>query len=97
MVTQKQIAKAVGLDCSSVNKILNKTPYAVFRRKTVNHVLRVARRMGYDLKRPTKAALQAILLELFPESWLDSDLAEIRRVPIEKVKEIRRLLYKRSR
>jgi hypothetical protein len=51
MVTQVEIAKRVGLDVSSVNKILNRTPGPVFRKDTVQKVLRIAREMGYDFNR----------------------------------------------
>jgi hypothetical protein len=48
MVTQSQIARQVGLDVSSVNKILNGRPGVVFRKETVRKVIKVARRLGYD-------------------------------------------------
>lgn len=48
MATQVQIARKVGLDVSSVNKILNKRPHAVFRKETIRKVHKVARELGYD-------------------------------------------------
>jgi len=51
MVTQKQIARRVGLDVSSVNKILNRKPGPVFKPATIKKVLRTARELGYDLSR----------------------------------------------
>ena len=49
MVTQSQIARRVGLDVSSVNKILNRRKGPVFKRETVKEVFKVARELGYDL------------------------------------------------
>jgi len=51
MVTQVEIARRVGLDVSSVNKILNRRPGPVFRKETVQKVFRVARQLGYDFSR----------------------------------------------
>jgi len=51
MVTQVEIARRVGLDVSSVNKILNHRPGSVFRKETVKKVLKVAREMGYDFSK----------------------------------------------
>jgi transcriptional regulator with XRE-family HTH domain len=47
-VTQLDIAKQVGLDVSSVNKILNRRPGPVFKRETIKQVFKVARTLGYD-------------------------------------------------
>src|SRR5258707_6777533 len=58
MVTQIEIARQVGLDVSSVNKILNKTPGPVFRKTTIKHVFKVAKDMGYDFKRDSKPQLK---------------------------------------
>lgn len=48
MVTQLDIARRLGLDVSSVNKILNRKPGPVFRRETIRKVYKVARDLGYD-------------------------------------------------
>jgi len=45
--TQVEIARQVGLDVSSVNKILNRRSGAVFKQATVDKVFRVAKRLGY--------------------------------------------------
>jgi transcriptional regulator with XRE-family HTH domain len=47
-VTQLQIAREVGIDVSSVNKILNKSPGPVFKKETIRKVFRVARDLGFD-------------------------------------------------
>lgn len=47
-ITQVEIAQRVGLDVSSVNKILNKRKGPVFRKETIKKVLKVARDSGYD-------------------------------------------------
>src|SRR5688572_30606842 len=49
--TQVEIARQVGLDVSSVNKILNRRPGAVFKQTTVEKVFRVAKRLGYGIDR----------------------------------------------
>lgn len=51
MVTQVEIAQHVGLDVSSVNKILHRKPGPVFRKQTIQHVFRAARKLGYDFAR----------------------------------------------
>ena len=47
-VTQLDIAKRVGLDVSSVNKILNRRPGPVFKRETIKQVFKIARSLGYN-------------------------------------------------
>ncbi|HEV3026920.1 MAG TPA: hypothetical protein VG457_05065 [Planctomycetota bacterium] len=51
MVTQVQIARKVGLDVSSVNKILNKREGPRFRKDTIRKVFKVARELGFDFGR----------------------------------------------
>ena len=51
MATQQDIARLVGLDVSSVNKILNRKSGSVFRKETVKRVFRAARELGYDLQK----------------------------------------------
>jgi hypothetical protein len=51
VATQVEIARRVGLDVSSVNKILNRRPGATFNPATVEKVFRVAKRLGYSLER----------------------------------------------
>jgi transcriptional regulator with XRE-family HTH domain len=51
MVTQVEIARRIGIDVSSVNKILNRRQGPVFRKETVQKVFRIAREMGYDFGR----------------------------------------------
>jgi transcriptional regulator with XRE-family HTH domain len=48
MVTQIEIARRVGLDVSSVNKILNRRAGPIFRKETIRKVFKVARELGYD-------------------------------------------------
>jgi len=50
-VTQLDIARRVGLDVSSVNKILNRRPGPVFRKDTIKQVFKIARELGYDFGR----------------------------------------------
>jgi transcriptional regulator with XRE-family HTH domain len=51
MVTQIEIARRVGLDVSSVNKILNRRKGPVFRKDTVRKVFKAAKELGYDFGR----------------------------------------------
>jgi transcriptional regulator with XRE-family HTH domain len=63
-VTQVEIARQVGIDVSSVNKILNRVPGAVFRKETLRHVQEVARLLGYSLGRANRHALIEVLREI---------------------------------
>jgi transcriptional regulator with XRE-family HTH domain len=47
--TQTEIARRVGLDVSTVNKILNRRSGPVFKQTTVAKVFRVAKQLGYNL------------------------------------------------
>jgi transcriptional regulator with XRE-family HTH domain len=51
MVTQVEIARRLGLDVSSVNKILNRRQGPVFKRDTIKRVFKFAREMGYDFNK----------------------------------------------
>jgi transcriptional regulator with XRE-family HTH domain len=51
MITQIEIARRVGLDVSSVNKILNRRQGPVFRKDTIKKVFKVAKDLGYDFTR----------------------------------------------
>ncbi len=50
MVTQVATARHVGLDVSSVNKILHRTPGPVFGKGTIDRVFKAARRLGFDFE-----------------------------------------------
>ena len=51
MITQVEIARRIGIDVSSVNKILNRRQGPVFRKETIRKVFQIARQMGYDFGR----------------------------------------------
>lgn len=51
MVTQVEIARRLGLDVSSVNKILNRRQGPVFRKETVQKVFKAAKELGYDFNK----------------------------------------------
>ncbi len=51
MITQVEIARRVGMDVSSVNKILNRRLGPVFRKDSIKKVFRVARQLGFDFGR----------------------------------------------
>lgn len=50
-ITQVRIAKRLGLDVSSVNKILNRCAGPVFKKETIKKVFQIAKEMGYDFDR----------------------------------------------
>lgn len=69
--TQGDIAKRVGMDVSTVNKILNKRAGPVFRKSTIRKVFRTAKRMGYHFKNPSRAGLcRQALLEILRRGYL---------------------------
>jgi hypothetical protein len=49
--TQVEVARKVGLDVSSVNKILNRRAGATFKSSTVATVFKAAKQLGYSLER----------------------------------------------
>src|SRR5450755_346796 len=51
MMTQVEIARRVGLDVSSVNKILNRRKGPTFKKETIKQVFKVAKDLGYDFGR----------------------------------------------
>ena len=51
MITQVDIARKVGLDVSSVNKILNPRAGPVFRKETIRKVFKIAKDLGYDFNK----------------------------------------------
>lgn len=62
--TQLAIAKAVGVDVSTVNKILNKFPGAVFHKDTIKRVHQEARRQGFSYDRKSKGSYLRALIDL---------------------------------
>lgn len=91
--TQVDIARRVGLEVSSVNKILNKAPGTSFKKSTVAMVFRVARQLGYRLERPTKGWAVSLLKELFPRDLPSDAIARARGVSAEQAREVRKILY----
>ncbi len=89
---QIDIARKVGLDVSSVNKILSGSKRWNFKPETIAQVLRVAKKLGYDFDKPTKGKLVALLVELFPGDAKNERLADERGISIEKVEQIKRLI-----
>jgi hypothetical protein len=49
MVTQVEIARTLGVDISTVNKILNRTPGYKFRKETIKRVYSMAKSLGYNV------------------------------------------------
>lgn len=95
-VTQSQIARRLGLDNSTCNKILNGAVGMTFSEDTKRRVFEMADKLGYDYSRPHKGNLSTTLKALFPETVEDVVLAEARGISVEKVREIKSLIYKRT-
>ena len=51
VATQKDIARRVGMDISSVNKILNRKKGPIFKKGTIEKVMRTAESLGFDFGR----------------------------------------------
>jgi len=94
MVTQAEIAQQVGLDVSSVNKILNKRAGAVFKKETIARVMEAAKRLGYDFSHASKGKYTTILQMLFPRDQDNSTLADQRRVTLDFVRKVKAMLYR---
>lgn len=86
------IAAAVGLDVSSVNKILNRRRGPKFKEATVKAVFAAARKMRYDFAKPSKGALVEFMRAVLPEELSDESLADLRNLPIEQVRRFRAIL-----
>ena len=98
MVTQQQIAETLGLDVSSVNKILNGVRGPKFRDKTIRRVFSTARLLGYSLTdRRGKGVLRATLEHLFQEDIANDILAASRGVTLTEVVRIKRMLYRTAK
>ncbi len=50
MVTQVEIARTLGVDISTVNKILNRTPGYKFRKETIKRVYSMAKALGFNVQ-----------------------------------------------
>jgi len=46
--TQADVARLIGVDVSTVNKILNRKPGPKFKKSTIHNVFKAARTVGYD-------------------------------------------------
>lgn len=93
MSTQAEIAERVGLDVSTVNKILNRVEGPVFREETIKMVFSTARSLMYDFSRASKGELRRTLSLLFPKDGDKTLLAVLRGVTPKEVSRIRRMLY----
>lgn len=65
--TQVEIAEKVGLDVSTVNKILNEMPGPKFKQGTIQKVFHTAEKMGYNFNRATKERTIKVLVKLYRE------------------------------
>lgn len=92
-VTQKDIARELGLDVSTVNKVLHKVPGAVFKKSTIELVFRQAQAMGYKFDQYSKGWAMTLLREIFPEKLSYHETAALRRLPVKTVIAARKVLY----
>ncbi len=92
MVTQVEVARRVGLDVSSVNKILNRCVGPVFRKETIRLVFKTAKEMGYNLHRPNKHFFINVVAEIFTQDMKDEFFAAMLGMTVERVKEIKAVL-----
>jgi transcriptional regulator with XRE-family HTH domain len=99
-ITQKDIARIVGLDVSSVNKILNRRQGPKFKKETISQVFKVAKRFKYDFGRDTKGSLagrvellEKALKEIVPSILTIEEIAARTNLSVEKAREIRELAY----
>lgn len=90
--TQVDIAKACGLDVSSVNKILNDRRGPVFEKSTIQYVKETARKMGYKHPSTSKRHLLAILRYVFPDHLSAAELAAARGLPADYIETVRKFI-----
>jgi DNA-binding LacI/PurR family transcriptional regulator len=93
MSTQSEIAERVGVDISTVNKILNRVEGPVFRQETIKQVFSMAKKLKYDFSRASKGELRRTLCDLFPKGSSTAGLVVLRGCSGEEVDRIRRMLY----
>lgn len=92
MVTQVAIARKIGLDVSSVNKILNRAVGPVFRKETIKLVFKTAKDMGYNTERGSKHFFIDVVAEIFTQDISDEFLAAAVGMTVERVKKVREIL-----
>lgn len=93
-VTQLDIAKEVGVDVSTVNKILNRKPGSLFRKETIADVFKVAKDLGYDSDRMIKGNIEAILREVFPPNVSPDELRlHFQKLPDKRLREIQKRIH----
>lgn len=90
--TQLEIARRVGLDVSSVNKILGQKRGPKFHEDTITKVFETAKAVGYDFSKPSKSRLVAFMREILPDGMSDQTIAQIRGLSVSKVRRYRELL-----
>lgn len=94
MVTQVDVARELGLDVSTCNKILNRVHGPVFKKETIRAVFATAKRLGYrNDGRRTKGVLLGLLQELIPKDGDEVLTSYLRGVDVAFVRRVRRLLY----
>lgn len=96
-VTQAEVAKKVGLDVSTVNKILNRVPGPSFAEATVKRVFKAAREMGWRLKWTGKYQLKDLVQQLSGALKEALPLIEAsRHMSVERIEKLKELLKRAS-
>lgn len=100
MVTQLEIARQVGLDVSSVNKILNQVKGPVFRKETIKEVMSLARGLGYNFDRKNRhywqrraERFEELLRKIMPTDKISESVAQQMGAHFPVAIEIHEALY----
>lgn len=84
-VIQADIAAVVGMDVSSVNKILNEVKGPVFKPSTIKHVKATAKRLGWTPRKTDVSNLKKVVRKI-------KDVYSVNASPSSKLERIRQLL-----
>ncbi|MHC4778613.1 MAG: hypothetical protein ACYTFG_08580 [Planctomycetota bacterium] len=102
MATQRDIAKAVGMDLMSVRRILNETPGYNFDKATLDKVFGAARKLGYDFRKlkigkrmeVRKGVIEDVIRQVERhEKWGREDILEHLRTSIGLVKRVQKKAF----
>jgi len=90
MVRQQDIANVVGLDVSSVNKILNMKAGPVFHKDTIRKVFKVAKDMGWEPRASSKFATARKLEHALARNKALEQENAVLRAQLEAIKSVKK-------